>query len=189
MFEPLGQFRHILIGKQWNQIRRLGWKTAHQRYAFAGLEDTRHFVAGEYDRDSAIRPGHPLGELSLGVWIRSVNFIQHQTHGLLVTSQEGRNTPCMPTRLNEIVHIGKTAHGLAGIDFQGFQTTRSHRCESNRGLPDPGWSMQKNDAFVWFRREIGRQLLLHLRVSDHVFQKIRTPCFTPHVFSSYVYRK
>jgi len=50
------------------------------------LKDAGNLIAGHQNRNPARRTAHPLGELSLGVGVRAVDFIENQTQGSHVAS-------------------------------------------------------------------------------------------------------
>ena len=181
MLESFGKCVHILRRKQRLQIDRLWRVTPQQLNAWFLLECTRDFIARENDWNSSVRSNHPVCQFSLGMRVRSINFIQHQTQGHRIVAQQGCNTSRVLTRLNEMVNIGKTSHGLTGIDFQCFKPTGSGCRESQRCFSDPRRTIQDTDRGIRLVREILLQPRFYLSVSDNSIEINRTTSFTPHI--------
>jgi hypothetical protein len=64
-------------------LRRI---TANKLNGVFPLEDAGNLIAGHQNRNPTRRTAHPLGELSLGMGVGAVHFIQNQTQGSHVAS-------------------------------------------------------------------------------------------------------
>jgi hypothetical protein len=63
------------------------WRiTANKLNGVFPLEDAGNLIAGHQNRNPTRRTAHPLGELSLGMGVRAVDFIENQTQGSHVAS-------------------------------------------------------------------------------------------------------
>jgi len=88
MLELFGKFRNIAMGKQRLKVVCLGRIATNHVDALFLFEGTWDFVAGQKNRKSTLWGGHPLGKFALGMGIRSIDFIQNQTHGFLIVANQ-----------------------------------------------------------------------------------------------------
>lgn len=153
------------------------------------LEDARDFITRHQNRNPPPRTAHPLSELSLGMRVRAIHFIENQTQGSHVASKERRDASCMGAGLRQGINVGVTAKGLGCIELQRFKSLGQRRRKRKRGLPNAWRTMEQEDLGIGRRPKIRLNTGLHIRMSNHPLHSVWTPSFTPHVRVSSPSRK
>jgi hypothetical protein len=180
VFKTLGQLSHVLSGKQLLEIVWTRWKASHNIYLLFLFEDSRDLVTRHDDRNGSLISCHPFHQPALSMGVRSVDLVQNQTEGFVVSPNHGRDASGVATGLDQPLHVVETPHRLTRIDFERFHPTASRRGKSNRRLPDSGRSVKQYNGRVGFLGKVGCEGGFYGRVSDNLSQEFGAAGLTPH---------
>lgn len=189
MLESFGQTPNVLVGKQAFEIGRFGRITPQQHNVRFVFECAGDLVACEQYGNHAQGSNHPLRQLSLGMGIRSINFVQNQTHGIWIVANQRCNAPCMLTRLHKGLYVCKASHGKTCVDFERFKSTGPSGCKGECGFSNSRRSVQHQHRRIGFLSQVRPDGFFYIRMPNNSVQLLRASGFTPHASPSYAARK
>ena len=167
------------MGKHGLNLRSPRWITS-QNFDVGFDKQNRQFIARTNHRNRAGTFGQPLGQLPLGMGIRTIHFIQNQAHGFVIASQQRRHAHSTATAVFEGFDILLRTHRKTRINLRDFLAFGTGSCQGQRGLANAGGSHKHNRRSLGRLAKIGTQPLFDIGMSDDFIQTGRSPSLGPH---------